>query len=623
MAAGGHGGGPDRRAEAQLARLAPGAVAVLRPRPAYSHEHCLLGLELDGARRPCPLRRRTYLPRAPLESQAGARRSRPLEHRSDRRARHARGRRDTGPAGVSRVDLAGSGRVRRWPPAQRAERLHDGRDAQHPRGLCLELVHPGRVLLSHDPLHHGLCPPLPTRPRERRDPGLLHAYRCRHVVRHAVARRCVLRGPAAPGSANLLLCARRARLLDEHPLLYADRGASFHLQPRPVVAADDRDPLQRGDDGPGLGGWLQSAPDLPRYGRGGPTELRRAFPPGGDRGLRPRIHAGNHRGVSHHQCLLALHELHRWPLAPLHVRLRCIRDLGRCVWTPAAAHRRGAQPDRGRHPFLARARRLRDLRGVDLDRRRAPGLLLAGGRGLHPIGGGGRADVALADRGWRADGREPPRVRGQPVGHVAAARARRNATRRRGVGMNLHTSHRAIVGLAFSGSLALTVLIAILPAASVQKTAGIPGAPTRSSLAEQGRSIYLREGCGYCHTQFVRDLPLDRPYGRATFAEDYANEDPPLPGTERTGPDLSNVAARQPSDTWHLLHLYNPRTVVPQSVMPGFPWYFEEKSAAAEGDVVVPVPSRFVAAQGVVIVARPEARALVAYLLSLRQPEPP
>ena len=189
--------------------------------------------------------------------------------------------------------------------------------------------------------------------------------------------------------------------------------------------------------------------------------------------------------------------------------------------------------------------------------------------------------------------------------------------------MNFHTSHQAVVGFAFFGYLALTLLIAILPAASVQGTPGLPGVAARSALAEQGRAIYLREGCGYCHTQFVRDLPLDRPYGRATVAGDYANEDPPLPGTERTGPDLSNVAARQPSDTWHLLHLYNPRAVVPQSVMPGFPWYFEEKAAAGPDDAVVPVPPRFVSAQGQVIVARQEARALVAYLLSLRQPEVP
>jgi len=187
--------------------------------------------------------------------------------------------------------------------------------------------------------------------------------------------------------------------------------------------------------------------------------------------------------------------------------------------------------------------------------------------------------------------------------------------------VNLHTSHRGIVAFAFFSYLTLTTLIAILPAASIQGTPGIPGAATRSALADQGREIYMREGCGYCQTQFVRDLPLDRPYGRATVAEDYATEDPPLAGSERTGPDLSNVAARQPSDTWHMLHLYNPRSVVPQSVMPGFPWYFEEKTTAAEGDLVVPVPSRFVSTPGRVVVARPEARALVAYLLSLRQSE--
>jgi cytochrome c oxidase cbb3-type subunit 2 len=189
--------------------------------------------------------------------------------------------------------------------------------------------------------------------------------------------------------------------------------------------------------------------------------------------------------------------------------------------------------------------------------------------------------------------------------------------------VSFHTSHRTLVGFAFFTYLALTVLIAIVPAASVQHTPAIPRVPSRSAVAEQGRAIYLREGCGFCHTQFVRDLPLDRPYGRATVAEDYANEDPPLPGTERTGPDLSNVAARQPSETWQLLHLYNPRAVVPQSVMPGFPWYFEEKAEAAPGDVVVPVPPRLVSTNGRVIVARPEATALVAYLLSLRQPELP
>jgi cytochrome c oxidase cbb3-type subunit 2 len=175
------------------------------------------------------------------------------------------------------------------------------------------------------------------------------------------------------------------------------------------------------------------------------------------------------------------------------------------------------------------------------------------------------------------------------------------------------------VAVAFFVYLALTYLIAIGPAFDVQKTQALPGKSALSADAARGRVLYLVEGCGFCHTQFVRDLPMDRPYGRPALAEDYALEDPPLLGTQRTGPDLSNVAARQPSDAWHLLHLYNPRIVVPQSVMPGYPWYFESKDVSGPDDLVVPVPAAFLAAPAKVVVAKPEARELVAYLLSLRQ----
>jgi cytochrome c oxidase cbb3-type subunit 2 len=187
--------------------------------------------------------------------------------------------------------------------------------------------------------------------------------------------------------------------------------------------------------------------------------------------------------------------------------------------------------------------------------------------------------------------------------------------------VSFHTNHRLLVAASFLGYLALTYLIAIRPAIDVQRTPPLSGAPARTADAARGRELYLAEGCGFCHTQFVRDLPMDRPYGRPSLAEDYALEDPPLLGTERTGPDLSNVGARQPSDTWHLIHLYNPRAVVPQSVMPGFPWYFEIKERAEQGEVVVPVPDAFLPRPGVVVVAKPEARGLVAYLLSLHQVE--
>jgi cytochrome c oxidase cbb3-type subunit 2 len=187
--------------------------------------------------------------------------------------------------------------------------------------------------------------------------------------------------------------------------------------------------------------------------------------------------------------------------------------------------------------------------------------------------------------------------------------------------MNLHTNHRLLVAFAFVGYLGLTFAIAIGPALSVQDTLPLPGAAARSERAELGRTLYLKEGCGYCHTQFVRNLPMDRPYGRPSLAEDYALEDPPLLGTQRTGPDLSNVGVRQPSDAWHLIHLYNPRAVVPRSAMPGYPWYFEERPQAEEDDVVVPVPARFMRRSGSVLVAKEEALAMVEYLLSLRQPD--
>jgi cytochrome c oxidase cbb3-type subunit 2 len=185
--------------------------------------------------------------------------------------------------------------------------------------------------------------------------------------------------------------------------------------------------------------------------------------------------------------------------------------------------------------------------------------------------------------------------------------------------MTPHTSHRALLLYALGVFVASTFLVTLIPAARLRDVPALHGAPTPTPEEARGRGVYLVEGCGYCHTQFVRDLPMDQPYGRASVAEDYVGQNPPVPGTQRTGPDLSNVAKRQPSDVWHLIHLYNPRAVVPQSVMPSYPWYFETKEKADAGDVVVPVPERFLPQPGAVVVARPEALALTAYLLSLKQ----
>jgi cytochrome c oxidase cbb3-type subunit 2 len=166
----------------------------------------------------------------------------------------------------------------------------------------------------------------------------------------------------------------------------------------------------------------------------------------------------------------------------------------------------------------------------------------------------------------------------------------------------------------------LSLVIAVLPALreqalSVQSTAG-----PRGHEEERGRQVYLREGCGFCHTQFVRDLPMDRPYGRASVPGDYTLENPPMLGTQRTGPDLANVGSRQPSEAWHMIHLYDPRAVVPQSVMPAYRWFFLAKDRAEPADVVVPVPAN-IAPRGKTIVAGPDAIELVRYLISLKQPK--
>ena len=182
----------------------------------------------------------------------------------------------------------------------------------------------------------------------------------------------------------------------------------------------------------------------------------------------------------------------------------------------------------------------------------------------------------------------------------------------------LHTDHRAIVATAVIVFFVLSLVMAVLPALRQQAFPAPPGVTPRTGDAERGRQVYMREGCGFCHTQFVRDLPMDRPFGRASQPGDFALENPPMLGTQRTGPDLADVGTRQPSDAWHLIHLYDPRAVVPQSVMPAYRWYFEEKDQAGPGDVVTAVPPDH-APRGKVIIAGPEAKALVAYLLSLKQ----
>ncbi|WP_226667322.1 cytochrome-c oxidase, cbb3-type subunit II [Microbulbifer aggregans] len=103
----------------------------------------------------------------------------------------------------------------------------------------------------------------------------------------------------------------------------------------------------------------------------------------------------------------------------------------------------------------------------------------------------------------------------------------------------------------------------------------IAGLKPLPSIVLEGRDIYIREGCHVCHTQMIRPLRAEvERYGHYSMAQEYVYEHPFLWGSKRTGPDLARVGGRY-SDEWHRAHLYNPRNVVPESIMPSYPWLFD------------------------------------------------
>ena len=114
-------------------------------------------------------------------------------------------------------------------------------------------------------------------------------------------------------------------------------------------------------------------------------------------------------------------------------------------------------------------------------------------------------------------------------------------------------------------------------------TTPIKGLKPYSPLRLTGRDIYIREGCNVCHSQMIRPFraETDR-YGHYSVAGEFVYDKPFLWGSKRTGPDLHRVGGRY-SDKWHRVHLNNPRDVVPESVMPAYPWL--AKSTAEYGIV--------------------------------------
>ena len=196
---------------------------------------------------------------------------------------------------------------------------------------------------------------------------------------------------------------------------------------------------------------------------------------------------------------------------------------------------------------------------------------------------------------------------------------------------NFHKDHRKLVQTAIAVFVILSFIIAVVPASQLQEVKPLPSDRRLTNTASAGLKIYVKENCMACHTQQVRNIEMDKVWGdRPSIPSDYYyskkrldfwRQSPSLLGSERTGPDLTNAGKRQPSQDWHLLHLYNPRIVIKESVMPSYPWLFEEKYSdeITSMDLTLPVPKEYFNKIGRQIVAKKEALQLVAYIQSLKQ----
>jgi cytochrome c oxidase cbb3-type subunit 2 len=169
-------------------------------------------------------------------------------------------------------------------------------------------------------------------------------------------------------------------------------------------------------------------------------------------------------------------------------------------------------------------------------------------------------------------------------------------------------------------------LVEIVPL-SFQKsvTEPVAGLKPYAPLQLTGRDVYIREGCYNCHSQMVRPFRAEvERYGHYSVAGEFVYDRPFQWGSKRTGPDLHRVGGRY-SDEWHRLHLLNPRNLVPESNMPGYPWLARTAANAEDIEakmralrkVGVPYTDDQIAAARGELKDRSEMDALIAYLQGL------
>ncbi|MCB1733999.1 MAG: cytochrome-c oxidase, cbb3-type subunit II [Gammaproteobacteria bacterium] len=184
------------------------------------------------------------------------------------------------------------------------------------------------------------------------------------------------------------------------------------------------------------------------------------------------------------------------------------------------------------------------------------------------------------------------------------------------------------------GLLAILVLLVISVGGLVEivplffltdTTAPAPGVERYSALRLEGRDIYIREGCYNCHSQMIRPFRAETErYGHYSVAGEFVYDRPFQWGSKRTGPDLHRVGGRY-SDDWHRVHLINPRDVVPESIMPSYPWLAE--NAVHDPDIQTkmerlrllghPYTDEEIAAAPAALEGKTELDAVIAYLQGL------
>ncbi|WP_219598991.1 cytochrome-c oxidase, cbb3-type subunit II [Aeromonas salmonicida] len=182
-----------------------------------------------------------------------------------------------------------------------------------------------------------------------------------------------------------------------------------------------------------------------------------------------------------------------------------------------------------------------------------------------------------------------------------------------------------VVGIIFA--ISLGGLVEITPLFfQKQTTEPVEGLKPYTALQMEGRDIFIREGCTNCHSQMIRPFRAETErYGHYSVAGESVWEHPFLWGSKRTGPDLARVGGRY-SDDWHRAHLINPRDVVPESNMPGYPWLDTtvmtgeltgKKLALFRDHFGVPYTEADVQGAADAVKGKTELDALVAYLQSL------